>query len=473
MTKIDFAAAIAPLSPEAPCGPDLDLEGDDDYLNFVAVAEGLLPTEYFRDGEAFDASQPAMLAHFDQIDALMHRTRDIRLFCLAARFAILRRDYEQFVGAVHAIAELLGAYWEETHPCAENGSFALRAAALGPLNESTVLFPLQYMPLCEDRRFGVIHYRAQMCAIGEAKPREGEPILSSLSISQAFRDCENERLIAKRRLIDRLADALETINGCFGRMCGFDKTPRLDKIHATVAGMRALLAEAAGDAPKDDAHSADAPHDPRHRADCRIGAPTHARRALDAAMDYFRRHEPSSPVLPLVAKARDIQGKSLAEVLESLVPRHASDAEYEIGDQKFFALPLDLLTRVTPPAEGYCEDSDSEIDAAPHIPTNEEDEEHSDPHCDDESEPGTDKHYEADPPFTPSPHIPPEPIFHAATRAEAMQLLDETSRYFQIAEPSSPIPWLIASAKKLAEKDFLSLLGELLRERALNDRNAE
>ncbi|WP_064033510.1 MULTISPECIES: ImpA family type VI secretion system protein [unclassified Methylosinus] len=472
MTKIDFTTAIAPLSDRDPCGPDLDLQGDDDYLNFVAVAEGLLPTEYFRDGEAFDASQPAMLAHFDQIGALMRRTRDIRLFCLVARFAILRRDYEQFVGAVHAIAELLTANWEEAHPGAENGSFALRAAALGPLNESTVIFPLQYMPLCEDRRFGVIHYRAQMCAVGEAKPREGEPILSSLSISQAFRDCERERLVTKRVLIDRLAEALETIHSCFGRMCGFDKTPRLDKIRATVAGMRALLTEAAGDEPKGDA-AANGKPEPRHYADSRIDAPAHARRALDATMDYFRRHEPSSPVLPLVAKARDIQGKSLAEVLESLVPRHASDAEYEIGDQKFFALPLDLLTQVTPPAEGYCEDSGAEIETEPHAPTHEDAEEQSDPHYDEWNEAPTDEPYVDHLPLAAAFPIPPEPIFRVATRAEAMQLLDETSRYFQIAEPSSPIPWLIASAKKLAEKDFLSLLGELLKERALSDRNAE
>src|SRR5437667_11670242 len=36
------AALCSPLSKADPCGPDLDLAGDPDYLNFFAQTEGLL-----------------------------------------------------------------------------------------------------------------------------------------------------------------------------------------------------------------------------------------------------------------------------------------------------------------------------------------------------------------------------------------------------------------------------------------------
>jgi hypothetical protein len=36
-------SALPPVSPDDPCGPDLDLEGDAEFLNFVAAAEGILP----------------------------------------------------------------------------------------------------------------------------------------------------------------------------------------------------------------------------------------------------------------------------------------------------------------------------------------------------------------------------------------------------------------------------------------------
>ena len=58
MTPIDYRALEQPLKPGDPCGPDLDLEGDDDYLNFFAVQEGVMPATFFVDGQpfAFDPS---------------------------------------------------------------------------------------------------------------------------------------------------------------------------------------------------------------------------------------------------------------------------------------------------------------------------------------------------------------------------------------------------------------------------------
>ena len=56
MAGVELASLTAPVSEGDPCGPDLDLEGDPDYLNFMAKAEGLLPASYFsgQDGRPFD-----------------------------------------------------------------------------------------------------------------------------------------------------------------------------------------------------------------------------------------------------------------------------------------------------------------------------------------------------------------------------------------------------------------------------------
>ena len=40
--------ALPPISEDDPCGPDLDLEGDADFLNYMASASGQLPASYFR-----------------------------------------------------------------------------------------------------------------------------------------------------------------------------------------------------------------------------------------------------------------------------------------------------------------------------------------------------------------------------------------------------------------------------------------
>ena len=46
---LDPAVALlcAPVADGEPCGPDLELAGDADYLNFFAQVEGILPGSFF------------------------------------------------------------------------------------------------------------------------------------------------------------------------------------------------------------------------------------------------------------------------------------------------------------------------------------------------------------------------------------------------------------------------------------------
>ena len=159
MASIDFAALTQPLSDADPCGPDLDFDGDDDYLNFVANLEGLMPRSFFDDDSEPFAFNPSVINVEDQIArtaALLSRTRDLRLMSLMARLFILNRDIHGFARSVEATATLLETFWDAVHPRAEKGAFAMRAATLGTLNESTVVFSLQFSRICESRRTGPV-----------------------------------------------------------------------------------------------------------------------------------------------------------------------------------------------------------------------------------------------------------------------------------------------------------------------------
>ena len=45
--SIDEVGLLAPVSADAPCGPDLDAEGDPEFMNFMAAIEGQLPAAFF------------------------------------------------------------------------------------------------------------------------------------------------------------------------------------------------------------------------------------------------------------------------------------------------------------------------------------------------------------------------------------------------------------------------------------------
>ena len=132
MASLDFLALGTPVSEEAACGPDLDLEGDADYMNFVARAEGVLPTTFFSgpDGKPFDRSSIDFNAEFDAIAPLLQRTRDLRLLVILAKLLLLNRDIAGFVRCIELIAALVKERWDEVHPQGMDGDFGIRMAAL-------------------------------------------------------------------------------------------------------------------------------------------------------------------------------------------------------------------------------------------------------------------------------------------------------------------------------------------------------
>jgi type VI secretion system protein ImpA len=60
-----------------------------------------------------------------------------------------------------------------------------------------------------------------------------------------------------------------------------------------------------------------------------------------------------------------------------------------------------------------------------------------------------------------------ELVFVAENRTQALGLLAKVASFFRAAEPSSPIPLLVDRARDLAQRDFLSLLNDVLPEGAL------
>jgi type VI secretion system protein ImpA len=140
-------------------------------------------------------------------------------------------------------------------------------------------------------------------------------------------------------------------------------------------------------------------------------------RALAAATDYFTRCEPSNPAVMILRQAQELVGKSFLDVLKALVPDQVAKAAVNIGNEHSFSLPLDrLVASPASPPSGLSNQPDL-------------------------GEPGN---------------------FDAPTRTEALVLLQQVSGYLRMAEPSSPIPFLIDRAGDLAQRDFLSVLKALL-----------
>jgi type VI secretion system protein ImpA len=425
------AALCTPFSGSDPCGPDLDMEGDANYLNFFAGVEGILPTTFFsvEDGSPFDRSTVDIKGQVDAIAPLLRRTRDIRLLLVQARLLILNKDLGGFAQNLAAIAYWLDKFWDAVHPRPQPGDSA-RSGAISTLDLPTVIFPLQYAPLLEARRLGPISYRTWMIATGEVKPRTGEVQLAPGAITEAINTADSEVLAAARNNMALVKSSLDTIRSAFlthGDSAGLDK---LSSLAATIRGFIDPQASAA-----DASAAAGETSDVAAAAAGDLGpAPaslTQVSEALAAIANYYSQSEPSSPILLLVRQAQQLIGKSFFEVMNILIPAQVEKAAFQIGADQVFYLPLEKLSNfsdVPPvPADGAGQSSEGTADVAPR--------------------------------------------YAVTNRAQAIALLDLVHRYFRRSEPSSPVPMLCDRARALAERDFMSVLRDLLPKDTLRSSN--
>jgi type VI secretion system protein ImpA len=421
---------LPPVSPEDPCGPDLDLEGDGDFLNFIAATEGQFPANFY----AFQRESIDFPAAFQTVDKLMKRTLDVRLMTLATKLSILNRDVMGFARFIGNIAWLLGDHWDGAHPRAEGGDYSLRLGQLMALEDNgLVLLPLQYAGLLELPREGAFSYRDLLAATGAVQPRTvtrynakgeketsaDEKFVAQKTIDKILRDIEIDKLAALVETLRGLSASLDAIKATTIEHVGYEKAVELPKLAKLAREMtefaRAALvtrdptlapaAEAAGAVGESEGALAAAPAAFSTRADVDV--------ALASAFGYFATSEPTSPAVLLIAQAREMLGKNLYEVMKLLAPPHADGARVFVGPDNAFTVPVKIL---------------------------------------------------ADAPGASFERAASEP---AASRAAALALVDAVAQHMQRAEPSSPVPFLLDRARNLATRDFVSLLHDVLSEESI------
>ncbi len=413
---------LPPVSAEAPCGPDLDAEGDAEYMNFMAGTEGQLPAAFY----TFDRKSIDFPAVFNSATKLLARTHDLRLLVLMAKLAILNRDLDGFAHWLVVTATLLEDHWDDAHPRGEGGDFASRGAQLATLEDApVVLLPLQNTPLAETRD-GAVTFRSQLIVLGENKPREGETAPNSSTIEKILSNCEIPHLMQTLAILQSVKASTTQIRSVWLERAGFDNAPSFDALTLLVDRILTFIqtAVAARDpsalepAPAEDPQ---APGEPAaSAAPSQFATLADVDAALGAALGYFETREPSSAAVLLIGQARHLLGRNLYEVMKILVPAHAEKARIHVGADASFIIPVSAIAGKASLA-GSFEQTVSEP---------------------------------------------------AATRAGAIALIDSVAAHLRRAEPSSPLPWLLERAKTLAPRDFLGLLKDVLTEKAITEMKA-
>lgn len=172
--------------------------------------------------------------------------------------------------------------------------------------------------------------------------------------------------------------------------------------------------------------------------------------SFNAVMLYYQQYEPSSPVRILTARASDFVDMSFFEVLQAMSPEYRENLPsilIQLQQQPLAALLSDAFTRysggeslptLTSGSVGAVV-VDSDMQAADEIAQSSG------------STATTANMGNSD----------NAPVIHS--RQQVLEVLHDIEAYFTSAEPSSPIPLIVADIRKLVSKQFLEVVAEFSR----------
>ncbi|PTC39126.1 type VI secretion system protein TssA [Pseudomonas paraeruginosa] len=327
---LDVPVLLAAVAPDSPCGEDL--EYDAAFLELERIAQGQ------PERQMGDAVLPAEPPEWPRVRALacelFGRSKDLRVANLLLQGNVALDGLDGLAEGLLLVRELLDQYWDGVYPLLDaddDNDPTFRINALTGLVAEPLLQLVWAIPLVRSRAFGPVNLRAALNAAG--LQRFASETLSPEQIAGAFADADADALAATRRALEGAQEhALAIESGVadgVGSAQGLDLAPLRQLLRqalqvfdlygpqgagaSVVPGAEAAPAEEPGAAPV-------AAAVPAARASGEIGNREDVLRQLDRLLEYYVRHEPSSPVPVLLKRAKTLVTADFAEIVRNLIP---------------------------------------------------------------------------------------------------------------------------------------------------------
>ena len=315
MSVIDINGLLKDLSPDSPCGENL--EYDPAFGELERAARG---KEEQSLGDAVVAAEPP-----DWRDVrkrcleLFERTLDLRVAVYLAR-ALLNTE------GVAGFADGLSLDPDD----ANDPTFRVNTIVT-LCDRTATLAALHDAPLVSSRALGRFGLRLIQIASGEltATPGEGESVPDQATINAAFMDADAAEVQATAGSVTRSLGDLAAIDAFLMQQVGSAHAPDLSALQEMLKHMQTILnshvAQPGADAPAaaGDAQPAGAP---ARAVSGEITSREDAVRMMDKISQFFERTEPSSPIPLLMNRAKRLVSMSFMDILKDLAPNGVSQA---------------------------------------------------------------------------------------------------------------------------------------------------
>ena len=347
MKLVDFRQFAAPLSEDAPSGPDLEYDAD-----FIKVIEILTPPPVAM--VAVEGDVPADKTDWNGAVALCQmlagKTRDLRVAVRLARcVAKSEQGISGFAGAVDLIADLVEHMWDDVHPVLDvedNMDATMRLNALNELGDATVVRALNSVAIAVDGRDSVSLNDIEI-SIGKAKASSAdEQDITSGRINDMFSTANLEKVVTAKAVADSALVAIERIRTTWSEKMdalaqsrnddglNFDNmpAPQFEALTRVLGDISRHIAERMPEIElQEDLSEGGDVAAGKSKASGVITTRADADRAILNIVEWFRRNEPSSPVPIMLERARSMISKSFLEIVDDLGDGGIAEAKKTAG----------------------------------------------------------------------------------------------------------------------------------------------
>ena len=337
MSVLELEALLAPISPDNPCGEDLQYDAD--FIALESAMQGKPEQQY---GETIIPAESPDWKNAKKLAlSLVARTKDLRVTCHLARSLV---ETDGLVGLADGLALTRGYLeqnWDGIHPQLDPED------AMDPTERVNVISSLAdrmssvaqilNAPLVRSNVMGTFSMRNVQEARGEAPIVGDDPPPDAAAIEAAFMDCELESL---RDTANGAAQAHEhavAIESTLTRCVGAANAVSMDSLTDTTALIRDFLqaklrvreqnsGSSDGTLGEAELESAGASAAGGPAIAGEIRSREDVVRVLDKICDYYERCEPSSPLPMLLRRAKRLATKSFLDILEDMTPDGVTQA---------------------------------------------------------------------------------------------------------------------------------------------------
>ncbi|UCF92435.1 MAG: type VI secretion system protein TssA [Desulfobacterales bacterium] len=346
MSVIDLDRLLAEISPEAPCGENLEedpafRELENKIAGTPAKWSGKTKIEEAKDPNWFEIQKSAL--------ELLIRTHDLRLATFLTRALVHTAGVGGLCEGLNLLEGFIERYWDTVYPPLDPEDKSPATQRINILSElcewKVMINPLMKVTLCESAA-GRFSLRDIRISTGKktnelvVSDEEKQSAANLSTIDAAFKDCDGEDLQAAKEATGAALQSLNRMEAELTEKIGAGRAPDFAKLGNVIEEIDAFLAQQLAARKSTSAPEKEADHRQNQNTSVtqpvnRCATPTDRPmetisnrqdviRILDQICTYYEQNEPASPVPLLLKRARRLVEKDFFEIMQDLAPDSAA-----------------------------------------------------------------------------------------------------------------------------------------------------